>query len=104
MNSGLSELCGLRENLERTEQNPHLVDTAISPDRVQLVFFIEPPDRLELFTDFGGAEPLDSLADVLVPTEKPRLRHWEGIVCWRADGLPCGNHNDIGFDLASVVE
>lgn len=94
----------MRETLERTEQNPHLVDTAVSPDRVQLVFFIEPPDWLELLTDFGGAEPLDSLTDILVPKEKSGLRHRES-VWWKTNGLvPCGNHNDIGFDLASVVE
>lgn len=87
----------------RTEQNPHPVDTAISPDRVQLVLFIEPPDRFDFLADLGGAEFLDSLTDVLVPEGNLGLRYWDS-VCWKTIGLPSGNHNDIGFDFASVIE
>jgi len=66
-----------------SEQNPHLVDTAVSPDRVQLVLFVQPPDRFDFFADFWGAKFLDSLTDVLVPRSK---------------------YNNVGFDFTSVVE
>ena len=59
--------------LDRTEQNPHIVDAAISPNRIELAFFIESPDRLDLFADSGGAELLDRLPDVLVPKENSRV-------------------------------
>lgn len=72
---------------DHTEQNPHLVNTTISPDRVKLVLFIEPPDWLDLFADFGGAEFLNRLAGVLVPEGKPGLDH-RGSVCWKAMAYP----------------
>ena len=60
-----------------TEQNPHLVDTAVSPDRIQLVLLIKIPDRLDFLADFGNAEVLDRLPGVLVPKKKPVLYHPE---------------------------
>ena len=65
----------IARKFNRTEQNPRIFDTAISPDGIKLVLFIEPPDWLDLFPDFGGAEFLDRLTDVLVPDEKPGLHH-----------------------------
>ena len=89
--------------LDRTEQNPHIVDTAVSPDRFQLVLPVKIPDWLDFFADFWGAEFLDRLPDVLVPKKESGLVI-QGSICWMSIDLPCGDHDDIGFNFTSVVE
>jgi len=89
--------------LDHTEQNPHLVNTAVSPDRVKFVLFVQSPDRLNLFADIGSAEFLDRLLDILVAKERPELCYG-GNIHWVIISLPCGDHDYIGFDFASVVE
>ena len=86
-----------------TEQNPHLVDAAISPDRIQLVLPINTPDRFDIFADFWDAELPDRLPGVLVPKKETGLYH-QGNVRLVSTGLPCGDHDDIYFNFASVIE
>ena len=64
---------------------------------------IKPPDRLDFLGDLGGAEFRNRLPDILIPKGNPGLRQ-RGNAYRVAIVLPCGDHNDIGFDFASIVE
>ena len=89
--------------LEHTERNPHPVDTAIPPDRIELMLSVKPPDRLDFLANLGSAEFLDRLSGILVPG-KSQGRITGNNTYRMTIGLPCGDHDDIGFYFAPIVE